>query len=517
MAEGNSVQELVPEISTRTPDVKPSQETKKPNIFKHLNSRTAEMAFGTLGPNELKKTMTLLNNNTALLTEMANSQDLGSFETAVETTGNFLKFYDNQNQDTKVFLQTSDRYGIKDFANFSTSLLSSNMEQIEEEIKSDSVEWESKSKLISAVVNLARVGEGIDREKAVECLVSNIDILSKDALEAKISLNDLSLRDILDTALECGNPAQVETLKQWAIKIATENRGNLLKKLPPYNMGLIKWLADVSKIEESSIQKSVVSAFGINAEEAMEAWKQAPYYGLAMPLPSFDRNLTALYEIESNRPGIGKVLQEEFGINDFARYPKELLIAQYDKKDTQDNLPYGVIIYPKVDYNGALYQNLPQFEDVFSQLQGKYKIAVWEVKNLLEIVSALNKSRHRYGPISFAIIGGHGAPENIRFGKKDTRRSEVGKTDLERSGANSLRLAFVDNPSIILASCSTGQLGGIGQEISKIGANVISPTADTNLDSINVSISDDGRLNFDVKYKLNVSENTYSLGKKVEK
>lgn len=534
MSEGSSIQELTSRIRIETPKIEISQEAQKQKLLQDINEKTSAMAQGFLFPgdieNKFPKAVALLSKNTALLTEMANSESLGNFVTAVDTAGNFLKFYDKLDQLQKDFLQTSNRYKIKDFTNFSIYFLGNSMERVGEEIKSNSMERESKDRLVSAAVVLAKVGAGTDREKAVECLIGNIDILSKDALEdenlKKFRPNAVSLATILDTVLKYGNPDQVEVGKQWIIKTIREDKNDSVRRHVAKQIELIKFWERSSQAEKSSAIESIVSTFGVDGEQAVEAWTSTgnadirPFDGTPAVLSrnsNFYENISALLEIESSRPGIGKVLQQEFGINDFARYPKDILIAQYDQRDMKDGIPFGVVIYPRDDYNGASYVNVSQLESLFNQLQGKSRIRIWEVRNLSQMMTVFNKSRHKYGPISFAIITGHGTPEQIAFGKKMLGRSKLEKADLERKGISSLKLAFVDNPTIILNSCSTGQLQGIGQAISEIGANVIAPIAPTNLDSISASILDDGRINFNVKYRKNISANTYSLGKQVEK
>lgn len=528
MQERESTSRVIPEI----PEVKLPKETPKQKRLKDINEKTSAMAHGYLMPgdfqNKFPEAMTSLIKNTSFLTEMADSEYFQDFETAIDTASNFLRFYDEQDQETKDILQTSNSYEIKEFADFSISLLSNEMERIGQEIKRDNVGWEQKSKLMSAVVSLATVGEGINREKAVEYLVGNLDILSRVGLEDNsrgglISLDRLILfPKVLDIVLKRGNPAQTESAKQWIMKIIKENSNDSLKRYVVKQIELIRGWEISSQTVKSHVIASIISAFDINGEQAVDAWDQARNVfdstdSAVSSTSGYYENLSALLELESQRHGVGRVLQQEFGINDFARYPHDLLIAQYDQRNIKDNLPHGVIVYGAEDYNGASYSNAIQLESLFNQLQGKCRIRVWEVKNLPGIVRVLNKSRHEYGKISFAIVNAHGTPENIRFGGDDSIRNKLDKTDIARSGIDSLKLAFIDNPTVILNSCSTGQLGGIGQEISKIGANIIAPIAPTNLDSIRVSILDDGSMNFDVKYRKDVSISEFSLGKKVEK
>lgn len=212
------------------------------------------------------------------------------------------------------------------------------------------------------------------------------------------------------------------------------------------------------------------------------------------------RNFMSVFELESQRPGIASALNKEFGISCFGRYPKNLLIAQYDNKDKKEE-PYGVIINAKEDYNGAFYGNVNTYNKLFAQLQNRQKIRVFEVESPLDIVRVLNQGRHKYGKISFAIIGGHGTEKSVWFGRDfSSRKPSLRQEDLKRKGASALTLAFVENPTIILNSCSTGALGGIGEDMSNLGATIIAPPTPAAIKDIDVSIDHQGRPQFNVEY-----------------
>lgn len=146
------------------------------------------------------------------------------------------------------------------------------------------------------------------------------------------------------------------------------------------------------------------------------------------------KNIEQLSAIEYKRPGIGRTLHEIFGISNFARYPKKMLLRQYDKLRKRSK-PYGVIIYPKYDHNGAFYRDREVMARLSRKLKGKYHIRVWEVRNLMKLVATLTKSRRRWGKISFAVIGGHGETNSIRFGSN--KEEVLQQSDIGRKGAES--------------------------------------------------------------------------------
>jgi hypothetical protein len=256
--------------------------------------------------------------------------------------------------------------------------------------------------------------------------------------------------------------------------------------------------------------KIIYSAFNIDSPHAREAWSKAPLWedkgeGKG-ECASFAENLHELTTLEKERPGIGKVLQSEFKINAFARYPTKLLVAQYDQRNTRDGTPYGIVITAMADWNGSFY-NFGAVEALYDQIQGKYRIKIYETEDIFGMITALNSSRKDYGKISFAIIGGHGQPDSITLGS-----SNLDKSQITRKGASALKLAFVEKPTIILRSCSTGALGGIGQEISKLDATVIAPSVPTSKLTINAKINSKGKIAFEVEYSPESSKKTYNLG-----
>ena len=78
---------------------------------------------------------------------------------------------------------------------------------------------------------------------------------------------------------------------------------------------------------------------------------------------------------------------------------------------------------------------------------------------------------------------------------------------------------FVDNPTIILSSCSTGAEGGIGQELSKrFGAKVIAPKEPTSMAEIHASKNrGQNEFRFNATYAARDSKKLYKSGEPSEK
>lgn len=219
-------------------------------------------------------------------------------------------------------------------------------------------------------------------------------------------------------------------------------------------------------------------------------------------------NFESIEGLEEKEHGCPVLLHEEFGISDFARYPSSLLLEQYRKREDCDK-PYGVIIFPKEDYNGAFYADGSRWAlgDLDESAKGKFYLRVAECESKQDIARVFIKFNKKYNPkdgsghkISLLILGGHGTEYSIRFGGDDARHT-LQIEDFTGKGVKKTSKFFESNPTIILSSCSTGVEEGIGQELSKkLGAKVIAPKVPTNLHSINLK-EKEGSFTFDVEYK----------------
>lgn len=255
-----------------------------------------------------------------------------------------------------------------------------------------------------------------------------------------------------------------------------------------------------SRLEQ--ITREICYSRGIDADKLLEAWLQT---STGSAKSDYDRasNLGAILALEKRNPGITKDLMDNFGILDFGRYPLEVLRSQAREKDETDR-PYGIAIYPRSDYNGAFYSSSEYLEDIYNQFRSvpdikRPRIKIFEAESIKDLVSILNMSRKKWGKISFAITGAHGSERNIAFGEKE-ENGTLNKLDLFRKGARAVREAFINQPTIILDSCSTGSLGGIAGAMSAIGGDIIAPNVSTGISEVKVTVDSRGKINFRVKY-----------------
>ena len=237
--------------------------------------------------------------------------------------------------------------------------------------------------------------------------------------------------------------------------------------------------------------------YGINQEESdalISAWNAGPYQmqgsspGVYNPifhdqrdyLFTYEQNILAIERLEKQRPGATAVLMREFGIRNFARYPTDMLVAQYDQRN-DTSLRYGVIINPVGDWNGAFLQKIPMLMQFFTAItdhigwthEALPVVRIIEVDGKKEMAQRLNDLSVRYGAtnrIEFGVIGGHGSADSITFGDGSNVDHSLTKSDLFSDAvlAPLIRRVFIDYPSIIFDSCDNGTTGGLMNEASGV-------------------------------------------------
>ena len=301
-------------------------------------------------------------------------------------------------------------------------------------------------------------------------------------------------------------------------------------------------IAEASLSEYSLVQQEAktfiskqIESLGLDEQTLFKAWERTTIKSGTKPhieLPGerrkfVARNIATMFRLESAAPGICKTLHEEFGICDFERYPAEALLAQYENRDK--DMPYGIAIYAQDDNNGAFASTNGQpTEKLYRDLRDlDYGLRIYEVRTTSDVLKTLIKTHRRYGEqnqISFVLIGAHGREDSIHFeeegGLAEGRgaiafkqedlervfRKEEGfrlwpRKQLTKDHANwrtqqKLRSMFIDNPTVILDSCSTGAKGGIGDKFVEIGARAFGPKKPGKLISIMVTKDRLGKLVF---------------------
>lgn len=308
-------------------------------------------------------------------------------------------------------------------------------------------------------------------------------------------------RGVLQTILYYGNDEQTQFVRKFLLDALDDQDPVIRFSVPHWIYSLSEGLGSETVAERIRGEKNILinqllEKYQLTHSGIIEDWNNTgnpdgEAYG--------EGNLRAICRLEAQAPGITETLHRDFGISHFARYPTEVLLRQFEQGD-QGEIPYGVIIYPKADYNGVLSTHQGVFAKLLQQAeQVGYALRVAESDSKQNLVSVLNRFRNRYGKIAFAVIGGHGEPDNIRIGR-DNNRGIIYTADISRRAASATQHAFEKNPTIILASCSTGAPDGIGQEIANLGATVIAPKKPTDLRGISIKRVGE-QLQFEVRFR----------------
>lgn len=232
------------------------------------------------------------------------------------------------------------------------------------------------------------------------------------------------------------------------------------------------------------LQELVGKRYGLEIDRLVDSWSRSTK--LEFLEDAVASNLRSIMYLEEKRPGAVSFLMGEFGVHCFSRYPVRLLVKQYDQREGRKK-PYVLIMYPRDDHNGALYENVEAFDDLLFDVAGVYLVRAVEVGSVLEVGKMLVKLDNKYGKkrkIPMLIVGGHGQQHGIQFGSGEKKVHHLTVEHLKGKGVRRARKFFTDNVVVVLNSCKTGALGGIAQELSSLGAEVIAPKISTNLASI---------------------------------
>ena len=282
-----------------------------------------------------------------------------------------------------------------------------------------------------------------------------------------------------------------------------------------------RWL-DTGQLTENGLEltKNILRQVGLAFDEMINAWLQgSPEPGKTNGGDNdqsndfrhiVEKNLSVILEIESEFPGISKTLHDMYGISNFARFSKNFLTEQYSKRE-DTNTPYGVIILPKDDHNGAFYQDVRLFDDLLNKVREHLNVRAVECGSKMDIGRKLIELKRKYGEdgkrISFCLLGGHGSKESIRFGALPLPTNTT--PNYEDLGEESRSILHIED----LSGQGIGRVGGefFADEMAKtLGVNVTAPDRTCSLMSISVSFDDNNVPIFDATYSKDTQAVTYS-------
>ncbi len=246
--------------------------------------------------------------------------------------------------------------------------------------------------------------------------------------------------------------------------------------------------------------KTVIGEWGLASRKSEER-RYGPSHQYA-----YESNMRALYALKEVAPEAPAALHADFGITHFGCYTTETLKKQYQERESQD--PYGVVIFPYADHNGAFMAYAQEIAKMQNELSAHgYRLRIIEAEGKIGIGKTLLRLDSQYASgsggnkIDFGIIGGHGTISSILFGEGRSPNQQIHMADLSGDGiTRAAAQIFEKDARIILISCGTGMDGGIAQAMKeRFGWTVIAPPEPVAARNIQVSF-ETGRPMFDIEY-----------------
>ena len=231
------------------------------------------------------------------------------------------------------------------------------------------------------------------------------------------------------------------------------------------------------------------------------------------------KNFGALFEVyaQAGEEPIVKTLIEDFGIHNFDRYKTEMLLSEYQRRNEQGN--FGLVVFPKSDWNESFTGNKRWLSQLFEDSeQTQIQIRVIEAGSVSELITRVGKQiRNSKGKISYLILGGHGTLHNIQLGGNNyfqpQHREVIDIEDVLRPKTSLFRKWLVENPAVVLASCSTGGEKGIAQELSnQLNARITAPDKPTSIKSVTLLKQEDGTVILQTEYSDTESKKEFMAG-----
>lgn len=307
-------------------------------------------------------------------------------------------------------------------------------------------------------------------------------------------------------------------------KLITKSRGDTeLRK-----EWVSRFTTPLERVTTSTNPTETLQNYGLDAKDLYKTWGRNTQRKNREN--NIRVNIQTIVNLEKMRPGCSRTLFEEFGIENFARYPEEVLIRQYDNRNNKE-LSYGVMIMNKSDHNGAFNYDTETIRDMDYQLGNlDYGIRIIECNSKIELISSLGNLDNRYGDrkkIDFAVVGAHGSRTGMTIGRPESgfanffnniaqtffipTKYSLQNTDMNNPLFQKIKDYFIVEPTWLLWSCSTGKnFNGFGKKLSKgLEAQVIAPDKVSSGFSVSISKNQEGKLQFHQSY------DKYSLPRKM--
>ena len=375
-------------------------------------------------------------------------------------------------------------------------------------------------------------------------MLDSLDTRQREKAEAWLIEHLPSLEDVMREEIQGFSSYESDTTKVWQnLLLRTEKTESFEKVFEAFRRtwkesGSTEWTGmnrafflpifttHVKPLAQRKdwIAMGLADMYGLNGPETVEKWSydgneymeehHGPSYQYCYP-----DHLSALAYLEQEQPGAARDLQKEFNISHFGRYSLNALLNQWENRDASK--PYGVMMYPDADWNGAFFDRSGVMAEAMLKLRaGGYETRIVEADSKFRAAKEMLILEKRYASagrkMGFFILCGHGKSHKIMMGepgrtdidrsysKEQISRSEFTIEDVKKSlGVGRVFDRLLEpEASTVLFSCSTGAEGGFAQELSKkTGKIVIGPSIPVIIGSLEVGFTPEGKPTLHPGYK----------------
>ncbi|MBP6854726.1 MAG: hypothetical protein KBD26_00335 [Candidatus Pacebacteria bacterium] len=266
----------------------------------------------------------------------------------------------------------------------------------------------------------------------------------------------------------------------------------------------------------TSVEKKVFELLNNLFEKEFGITKKGFAEGLNYQYGSIRENLDEMSLVENVYPGGVKELNEKYNIHEFRRYSYDMLVSQLDHQE--DQAPYGLVIFPRSDYNGAFNHIGNSLYNVFLDTKNKHLMRIYEASSKYDVARIFLECDKKYGEqnkVSYLILGGHGQRELLNLGSHvaphvgKSNKNYIFKHDFLGKGVKKVEKFFVEKPTIALISCSTGADKGLIDNFSRTyNAEVVAPKIPTSVKDMKARYDKTGQVHLDIEW---TDENANSL------
>ncbi len=342
-------------------------------------------------------------------------------------------------------------------------------------------------KVLNVFLRATRIGEYTLGREHEELVLGIVEQFSDEEIASFVNSGEWR---IVSTFLMTGSP-RVKELIEKQVEESLSDEG-MLRNFE--RLSLAKNTSEFQGLVFEKLNSRIEAKYNLRAgSDVASFWKSFGGYD-----NQISANLKTMEFLESQEKESVKLLVEYYGIHEFHRYPKEMLLDQV--RGHGKDVPYGVVIFPRADHNNAF--DKPQlFDDMYKVAQGRHLVRVFEAAGKRDLARSMAKLRGMSHKIDFLILGAHGSSEGMQFGYFEGGKESLVQEDLvDLENATSIEGLLAEDCPVVLKSCSTGAEAGFAEDLSsKIRRRVQAPKIDASTD-FHLFYDENGRPQLEAEY-----------------